>query len=134
MREEQKISLLIQLSLGIPNLWGLPQLMMEEVGGRPLLFHTLSSLVHSERLQDIWVLCSSDSCDDGIENLIKEFPKSSKTAVFCLRLPGDKDWSLTGSQVRRVPSLPERLMPVLGVYSIGGFSTRTNASASTPPF
>ncbi|MBN2143328.1 MAG: hypothetical protein JW774_01770 [Candidatus Aureabacteria bacterium] len=118
--EKRKTVFFIQVSRAVPNQRGMPCLMMEWVGGEPVLVKMLKRLVSSEKTDECCVVCSDASCDDIIEQKLKEsFP--AHECVSCIRIKAGTDGAFTDDHLRRNPFYPVTFLPLTGLYHLGCF-------------
>ncbi len=112
---------LIQGSVAIPNSCGLPSLILEDAGGRPLLSYPLSAVNRAESVSRV-IFVTSDSCAD--DKLIEAVENSLPDKIFSvLRISGDKKYSffLDRSKVR-YKVFPITFRPAVGIFNLEGFS------------
>jgi hypothetical protein len=132
----------MQSSLKVPNERGLPQLMMERLAGKPVLFRVLESLTRAGEIDRITVVCSRSPEDDAIHETANAF-RDARVPVDCLRIEDGDPGSFEPEYCRAAQNLPAVLEPVTGMFHIDRFLDhleRTNAgtallaSAESLPF
>ncbi|MFC2140206.1 radical SAM protein, partial [Candidatus Auribacterota bacterium] len=88
--------LFIQATLALPNKWDSPSLILSEVSGEPLFNSMLKRLKKSKRLNQIYVVTSSNACDDQIEKIVNTInQETADTAIklSLLRIPNDSPYA-----------------------------------------